>query len=184
MATRPVCRDVNDEGRVLVNSNQFENGPPGRLSNDAESVDGSGMTTDDRRTVVLVDDDDDLRCFARAALEIDSGFVVIGEGQNGWDAVRVVADCSPDVLLLDLEMPWLNGAEAVPILRRSSPRTVIVLWTVDPFGARAAEAMDLGASVTLDKFAVSPITLGRHLHRVLVVGDNVAAVTGHRSTKA
>lgn len=101
--------------------------------------------------VLLVDDDDDMRALARAALERHPRFEVIGEGVNGAEGIVLAERGQPDVVLLDLEMPWLDGAETVPFLREVSPGSTIVLWTVSPDSPRATAACDLGASAVLDK---------------------------------
>lgn len=101
--------------------------------------------------VLLVDDDEVVRALARGYLELDGRFEVVGEGANGFDAVDIARREQPDLVLLDLEMPWLNGAEAVPGIRRQAAGAVIVLWTVAPESARAHEALGLGASVVMDK---------------------------------
>lgn len=110
------------------------------------------MPADARRIrVLLVDDDEDICFVARTALEIDGRFDVVGEGHDGADAITLAHDLQPDLVLLDLEMPWLDGAEAVPHIRRDAPGAVIALWTVAPESARAAEALAMGASTVLDK---------------------------------
>lgn len=117
--------------------------------------------------IVIVDDDDDLRNIASSALERDPRFAVVGLGSTGYDAVDLVRSSRVDVVLLDLEMPWLHGAEAVPLIRRSSPRTTIVIWTVDPSGTRADEALQLGATRILSKAYFSPSELPDQLCRIL-----------------
>jgi DNA-binding NarL/FixJ family response regulator len=66
-------------------------------------------------------------------------------------------------VVLDLEMPWLSGAEAIPEIRRVSPATLVVVWTVDPCGLRAADALALGATGVLDKAACNAAALGHSL---------------------
>ena len=102
-------------------------------------------------TVLLIDDDDDARYAARLRLDLDDEFRVVAEGVDGLEAVNLARACRPDIVLLDLEMPWLHGAEAVPLIQRASPSSVIVIWTVAPESARADAALELGASVVLDK---------------------------------
>lgn len=117
--------------------------------------------------IVIVDDDDDLRDIASQTLTNDPRFVVAGVGTTGYDAVDLVRSERVDVVLLDLEMPWLDGAEAVPLIRRSSPRTTILVWTVDPDGARAGEAVQMGATRVLSKAYFSPSELPDQLCRIL-----------------
>ena len=102
-------------------------------------------------TVVVVDDDDDIRLLARAAVERDRRLTVVAEGRDGNEAIALARMHQPDLVLLDLEMPWLDGAEAVPQILREAPASVVALWTVAPQSRRAVEAMDLGASALLDK---------------------------------
>lgn len=117
--------------------------------------------------VLLVDDDADLCYVARTALELDGRFEVVGEGHDGAVAIVLALQTQPDLVLLDLEMPWLDGAEAVPHIRRNAPGAVIALWTVAPTSARADEAMTLGASVLLDKSYFGTGQLPEHLAQVL-----------------
>lgn len=132
------------------------------------------METVGRRIrVLLVDDDADLRLLARSALELDGRFDIVGEGGDGADAIRLSAQERPELVLLDLEMPWLDGAEAVPHIRRAVPHAVIALWTVAPESTRATEAISLGASVVLDKTFFHVRKLPDHLWD-LVVGGLVA----------
>jgi DNA-binding NarL/FixJ family response regulator len=84
-------------------------------------------------------------------LELDHRFDVVGVGRDGIEAIDLVAATAPDIVLLDLEMPWMHGAEAVPHLRTVCPSCSIVLWTVAPESARAESALTLGATTILDK---------------------------------
>jgi len=73
----------------------------------------------------------------------------------------------PDVVLLDLEMPWMSGAECLPHIRRASPGTSVVIWTVEPEGRRAASAKDLGAVAVFDKGRTPATLLPEELLRLL-----------------
>lgn len=101
--------------------------------------------------VVVIDDEEDLRTLAVEVLTADGRFEVVGVGENGHEAVDLAIATMPDVVLLDLEMPWLHGAEAVPYLRRVVPAARIILWTVAPDSQRAADARSLGATGVIDK---------------------------------
>ena len=124
-------------------------------------------------TVLIVDDDKDVRDMARTSLEVDGRFAIIGEGIDGWEAIRLAADHQPDLVLLDLEMPWLNGAEAVPHIRAAAPSSLIALWTVAPESHRATEALALGASAVLDKSMFSAGSLASRLAQLLVGADEL-----------
>lgn len=127
-------------------------------------------------TVLIVDDDQDVRDMARSALEIDGRFEIVAEGIDGWEAIRLAADHQPDLVLLDLEMPWLNGAEAVPHIRAAAPATLIALWTVAPESARADEALAMGASAVLDKSMFSAGSLASRLADLLIGAEELRRV--------
>src|SRR5690242_667335 len=95
--------------------------------------------------VVLVDDVDDLRLLLRTLFEPYPGIEVVGEAGNGEDAVAVVAATQPDLVVLDLSMPVLDGVSALPRLRRAAPAArVVVLSAIPPSadpGAMAAGAV-------------------------------------------
>lgn len=116
--------------------------------------------------VLLVDDEDDMRVLARTALEESGSFIVVAEGSNGAEAVTAAIRERADIVLLDLEMPWLDGAEAVPMIRDGAPESFIVLWTVSPDSPRAYEALAMGASAVVDKAGVRFASLSSELLRL------------------
>jgi len=84
------------------------------------------------RRVVVVDDTPDLRALLRIALERAS-YVVVGEAGDGQQGIEVVRQHRPDVVLLDLSMPVLDGLEALPTIRRLVPDgTIVVLSGFGP----------------------------------------------------
>jgi DNA-binding NarL/FixJ family response regulator len=77
--------------------------------------------------VVVVDDIADLRWLLRAALNADGRFEVVGEACDGEEAVAVVNLTRPDVVVLDLRMPEMDGLEAAAQIVEVSPETRIVI---------------------------------------------------------
>ena len=77
--------------------------------------------------VVLADDAPDLRELLRLALEKAGGFSVVAEAADGEAAIRAAREHQPDVLLLDISMPLLDGVDAIPEIRRAAPRCVIAV---------------------------------------------------------
>lgn len=71
-----------------------------------------------------------VRSITREAIERDTGFVVCGEVGNGTDAVSKAKELSPDLIVLDVVMPGLNGIEVAGILRYALPSIRIVLLTM------------------------------------------------------
>jgi len=82
-----------------------------------------------RIRVVLVDDHEVVRRGLRAYLEAVEDFEVLGEAANGEEAVRLAAEHAPDVMLMDLLMPGMDGVEATRQVKAVSPRTQIVVLT-------------------------------------------------------
>ncbi len=80
-------------------------------------------------TVLLVDDHALVRQGVRAFLETEPDIVVVAEAASGEEAVRLAAEHAPDVALMDLVMPGLDGVEATRRLTRASPRTRVIMLT-------------------------------------------------------
>ena len=98
--------------------------------------------------VLIVDDNEGVRRLIRACVE-SIGLDVCGEAENGLLGVQRAKQLSPDVVLLDLSMPGMNGAEAASVLRSAMPDLHIVLFTMYEFGDALAAAV--GVDVVLCK---------------------------------
>jgi DNA-binding NarL/FixJ family response regulator len=100
------------------------------------------MTT----SIILADDHPIVRCGLRALLESESDFSIVGEASDGLEAVRLVEQVKPEVLILDLTMPGLSGLEALRILRDRAPGTRVVILSMHSNKAFVAEALKNGAT--------------------------------------
>ncbi|MCC7352890.1 MAG: response regulator transcription factor [Anaerolineae bacterium] len=80
-------------------------------------------------TVHLVDDHAVVRQGVRAFLSTQPDIVVVGESGSGEEAIRLIAEQVPDVVLMDLVMPGMDGVEATRQAKRASPRTQIIVLT-------------------------------------------------------
>lgn len=80
-------------------------------------------------TILLVDDHVLVREGARAFLEAQPDFIVVGSVGSGGEAVLVAADLAPDVVLMDLVMPGMDGIEATRRLKLRSPRSQVIILT-------------------------------------------------------
>jgi DNA-binding NarL/FixJ family response regulator len=85
-----------------------------------------------KTTLLLVDDHNVVRCGLRALLTSEPDFEVVGEAASGRDAIALVESLKPDIVVMDLAMPLLNGMEATRQITSASPSTkVIVLSAYD-----------------------------------------------------
>jgi NarL family two-component system response regulator LiaR len=96
-------------------------------------------------SLLIVDDHDVVRQGVRAFLEASQGFVVVGEAESGAAAVHYAAEKVPDVVLMDLLMPDMDGVEATRQIKRLSPRTQIVVLTSHHDDAYIFPALRAGA---------------------------------------
>jgi len=104
--------------------------------------------------ILSVDDHPLLREGIAALLEGQRDMVLVGESANGRDAIETFRAHRPDVTLMDLQMPEINGIEAIIAIRREFPGARIVALTTYKGDVRAARAFSAGASGFLLKSAV------------------------------
>ena len=103
--------------------------------------------------ILVVDDHPVVRDGLAAMLNTQSDFEVTGEAGDGEEALRKVADCDPDVLLLDLEMPGVDGIETLRRLKEMDVRSKTIVFTVFDTDERIVSAMRAGAKGYLLKGA-------------------------------
>jgi DNA-binding NarL/FixJ family response regulator len=109
------------------------------------------MTDERTWRIVIADDTPDIRELLRLILERRHGFAVVGEAADGREAVAQTASLEPDAILLDLAMPLMDGLQAIPELRRVSPRTKIVVLSGFEAAVMKDRALESGAHVYLTK---------------------------------
>ncbi len=97
-------------------------------------------------SVVVCDDVPELRRLLREVLEEDEGMHVVGEAADGQEAVEVIERHQPDVVILDLSMPKLDGLEAIPLIHQVAPRAEICIFSGFEEGKVAEVALRLKAS--------------------------------------
>jgi DNA-binding NarL/FixJ family response regulator len=100
---------------------------------------------------VLVDDVAEMRELLRMLLARDGRFSIVGEAANGRDAVDVVAEVRPDLVVLDVAMPMLDGIAALPGLREVSPETRIVMLSGFPAEDMERPSLEAGAVGYVEK---------------------------------
>ena len=112
-------------------------------------------------SVLIVDDHAVVRRGIRALLEAEQGFIVLGDVGSGGEAVLVAADLAPDVVLMDLVMPGMDGVKATRLLKQRSPRSQVLVLTSYHEDEHIFPAIQAGAlsyllkSTTLDELVES-----------------------------
>ncbi len=101
--------------------------------------------------VLLVDDSEDMRLLCRLVLESDPLIEVCGEAANGAEAIECAGIDRPDVIVLDVEMPVMDGFTALPQLRERHPDIPVIMITAGLTSQRRAESLRLGASALIGK---------------------------------
>jgi len=104
-------------------------------------------------TIVLADDHTIVRQGLANLLNAEPGFQVVGEAENGREAVRKVEELRPDVVIMDIAMPILNGIEAGRQVRKISPATKLIILSMHSHDRYISELLSLGASGYLLKEA-------------------------------
>ena len=95
--------------------------------------------------IVLIDDHTLFRSGIKALLARQENYEVVGEAADGLSGVKLVSQLAPDVVLLDLDMPVMNGREALAQILSSRPEQKVVMLTVSEDGENLVECMRLGA---------------------------------------
>jgi CheY-like chemotaxis protein len=87
--------------------------------------------------VLVVDDSETFRAVAASLLSAAEGLRRVGEASSGEEAIRLLPELKPDLVLLDVHMPGMGGLETARVIRRESPETVVVLVSADPASVAA-----------------------------------------------
>jgi DNA-binding NarL/FixJ family response regulator len=104
-----------------------------------------------RDRVLVVDDAAHLRELLTVLLEIEDDFEVVGTAADGAQAVDAAGTLRPDVILLDLAMPVMDGLSALPLLRERLPQARIVIFSGFEHEALARRALEAGADDYIEK---------------------------------
>ncbi len=137
--------------------------------------------SDSKIRILVVDDHPVLRDGVAAILENQTDMTMVGEARNGSEAVEIFRALRPDVTLMDLQMPGMNGVEAISAIRSEHPGARIIVLTTYAGDAQAVRALKAGAVGYLLKSslrtelidAIHNVYRGqRHVHRE--VADEIA----------
>lgn len=97
------------------------------------------------KTILIADDHEIVRGGVRNLIESRKGFICCGEAKSGREAVKMAEDLQPDVVILDVTMPELNGIEAARLILKLCPETKVLVFTVHDAEQVVVEIFRTGA---------------------------------------
>ena len=103
------------------------------------------MAPINRMTVLMADDNEVVRREFKNRLELEDDLEVVGEAKDGHQAVAMVKNLRPNVVLIDVTLPLLNGLQATCQILKAVPTTKVLMLSVDSEEAYIAEAVSSGA---------------------------------------
>ena len=106
--------------------------------------------------VLIVDDQEPFRLAARMVVELTDGFEVAGEAQTGEDAVTMADDLQPDLVLMDVNLPGINGVDATRQILSTSDTVVVLLLSTYEEAEYAPRAAECGAAAYIPTSAFGP----------------------------
>lgn len=102
------------------------------------------------KSILIVDDSPAVRKIIRAFIELHTPYAICGEAGDGAEAIEIARILRPDLILMDLAMPHMNGVEASSVLKAMLPNVAIVLFTMynESLGKSLATAAGIDAVVS------------------------------------
>ena len=107
-------------------------------------------------TILIVDDDQELRSYLRRLLEREQDLSVVGEAGDGAMALELAEAMPPDIILMDFQMPRLNGLDATRMIKAEQPETKIIILTQYQEDPYRRAALECGADAFLPKMTRLP----------------------------
>lgn len=109
--------------------------------------------------VLIVDDQVPFRLAARLVVRRAKGFELVGEAGTGEESVEVVSELKPDLVLMDINMPGINGIEATRQIVAAEPDTIVFLCSTYQLSDLPADASTSGARAYVNKEELGPDVL-------------------------
>jgi two-component system, NarL family, invasion response regulator UvrY len=125
------------------------------IEEDMSTTDGATKTV----SVLIVDDQLPFRAVARTVIGLTAGFVVTAEAETGEDAVAVAAAHDPDLVLMDINLPGINGIEATRRIHAAQSGVAVILLSTYSEADLPADARECGAIAYVHKEDFGPALL-------------------------
>jgi DNA-binding NarL/FixJ family response regulator len=106
--------------------------------------------------VLIVDDQEPFRLAARMVVELTDGFDLVGEAETGEESVALAADLKPDLVLMDVNLPGINGLDATRQILAASDTVVVLLLSTYEEAEYAPRAAECGAAAYIPKSSFGP----------------------------
>src|SRR5260370_25798015 len=103
-----------------------------------------------QKRVLVVDDNETVRTIVRSTLEMQTPFIV-HEAVDGVDAIQKAETLNPDLVVMDLSMPRMNGLEATRALKKSNHPPQVVLFTIHKNAISESDAQQVGVDAVVEK---------------------------------
>jgi DNA-binding NarL/FixJ family response regulator len=106
--------------------------------------------------VLIVDDQDPFRLAARMVVEATEGFEVVGESETGEASIELAQQLNPDLILMDVNLPGINGLEATRRILQKSKSVIVLLLSTYEEEEYAPRAAEVGAASYISKSSFGP----------------------------
>jgi DNA-binding NarL/FixJ family response regulator len=122
--------------------------------------------------ILLVDDDPNIRRGVRMHLALEADLSVVGEASDGWEALRLARELQPDVVVMDIRLPSLDGLSAAERLRESQPACKVVILTLYDEPSNRERAEQIGVAAFIPKQKTDGELVNAIRNAVLEKGEN------------
>jgi len=123
------------------------------------------------KSVLIADDNAFVRQSLRELFDREEDFEVCGEAENGREAIEKAQELHPDLILLDLSMPVMNGLHAARALKRVTPEMPIIMFSAYGNSFVEKEARSAGVSALVSKSEPVSVLLGKARNLVYEIAD-------------